>query len=109
VDDERDDDLLVLAYRAVETAQPLRWVTNRTYTGDDDVTQPVTYEWNHGLGDVVQAVLDAGLVLTRLDELFEVEWPALPQMVPVGGGRFALPDRRERLPLMYRLVAERTA
>jgi hypothetical protein len=50
----------------------------------------VTYEWNHGLGEIVQAVLDVGLTLTRLEEHTEVEWPALPGMVedPDTPGRF---------------------
>lgn len=93
-----------------EMPQPNRWETATSYTGSDEpVAQPVTYEWNHGLGEVVQAVLDAGLRLTRLEEHREVEWPFLDWMVPTARGGYVLPDRPERLPLMYSLEAAKDA
>ena len=38
----------------------------------------VTHEWNHGLGEIVTALLDAGLELTMLEEHDSVPWEALP-------------------------------
>jgi SAM-dependent methyltransferase len=106
LDDTRDDDLLVVRFPYFETAEPLRWEEPTTYTGSDDLlAHPVTYEWNHGLGETVQAVLDAGLTLTRLEEHTEVEWASLPGLVPTSDGRYALPDGRDRLPLMFTLEA----
>ncbi len=107
LDDERDDDQLVIAYPYFEHDEPLRWDDPTTYTGPGEVASPTTYEWNHGLGEIVQAVLDAGLRLTRLEEHREVEWQALPFMVPTSGGRYALPEHGERLPLMFTLEAIR--
>ena len=110
LDDERDDDLLVLAHPYFETTEPQRWDTPVTYTGDEvRLAATVTYEWNHGLGEIVQAVLGAGLTLTRLEEHTSVEWPALRQMFedPADSGRFRLPEGEERLPLMYTLEAAR--
>ncbi len=106
LDDERDDDQLVVTYPYGTAHGPQRWVTETTYAGDgsDRVSQPVTYEWNHGLGDVVQAVLDAGLRLTELHEGFELDWRALPTMVE-RDERYVLPDRPERLPMEFRLQA----
>jgi len=106
-DDERDDDQLVIAYPYFEDAGPTRWDDPTTYAGAGEVEASVTYEWNHGLGEIVQAVLDAGLRLTRLEEHREVEWQELPCMVPTGGGRYRLPRHGERLPLMYTLEAIR--
>ena len=49
-----------------------------------------THEWNHGLGEIVTAVLAAGLELTALEEHDRVPWDALPgQMTD---------DRRRRVP-----------
>jgi SAM-dependent methyltransferase len=108
LDDERDDELLVLAHPYRETPEPNRWETAQSYTGSDEVVaQPVTYEWNHGLAEVVQGVLDAGLRLTRLAEHEELEWRFLDWMVPTERGGFVLPDAPERLPLMYTLEAVR--
>jgi SAM-dependent methyltransferase len=106
LDDERDDELLVLAYPYRSMPEPNRWETPTSYTGSDEVVaQPVTYEWNHGLAEVVQGVLDAGLRVTRLAEHEELEWQFLDWMVPTERGGWVLPDAPERLPLMYTLEA----
>ncbi|MFA9446852.1 class I SAM-dependent methyltransferase [Egicoccus sp. AB-alg6-2] len=106
IDDERDDDLLVVTYPYFETEEPSEWVSEVTYTGDDArLESPVAREWAHGLAETVQAVLDAGLTLTRLEEHTELEWQFLDGMVPTGDGRWALSHGRERLPLMFTLEA----
>lgn len=106
LDDERDDELLVVAYPYFETAEPNEWVNETTYTGDNTpLASPIAREWAHGLGETVQAVLDAGLTLTRLTEHTELEWPFLASMVRNDAGRWELPDGRDRLPLMYTLEA----
>ena len=110
LDDERDDQLLVIEHPYFETAEPSRWESTRSYTGGDEVVpQPVTYEWNHGLGEVVQAVLDAGLRLTRLEEHRELEWAFFDWMLSTERGGRVLPERPERLPLMYTLEATKEA
>jgi SAM-dependent methyltransferase len=107
LDDERDDDLLLVTHPYGAAHGPLRWDDPTTYTdGDAVLDAPVTYEWNHGIGEVVQAVLDAGLRLTELWEGFALDWPALPTMVE-RDGRYVLPDRPERLPMEFRLQAVR--
>jgi SAM-dependent methyltransferase len=105
LDDERDDELLVLRHPYFEDAGPSRWDDATTYAGDGVVASPTTFEWNHGLAEIVQAVLDAGLHLTRLEEHRTVDWQALPWMVPAGSGRWRLPRGADRLPLMYTLEA----
>lgn len=106
LDDERDDELLVITHPSREMPEPNRWETERSYTGSDEVVaQPVTYEWNHGLAEVVQGVLDAGLRLTRLAEHEELEWQFFDWMVPTERGGWVLPHAPERLPLMYTLEA----
>lgn len=107
---DRSDGLLVIDWPYFEAAGPQRESDEHTYAGQGTLEHPVTYEWNHGLGELVQAVLDAGLVLTRLEEHDVVEWPALPGMVPDPEveGRYRLPDAQAHLvPLMYTLEARR--
>jgi SAM-dependent methyltransferase len=110
IDDERADDLLVVTLPYFEPAQPNRWDTPFTYTdADRPLAATVTYEWNHGLGEIVTAVLDAGLVLDALVEHDELEWKAFHFMVESENGRFVLPAGRERLPMMFTLEAHRAA
>jgi len=69
-----------------------------------------TLEWNHGLGEIVTAVLDAGLTLTGLIEHRSVPWQALRgQMTLVDGDEWQLTDRPERLPHTYTLQAVKGA
>lgn len=102
----RDDRQLVITHPYFETPEPLRWDDDSSYTdGDVKVANTTTYDWNHGLGEVVTAVLDVGLRLTRLEELRSLEWQGLPWMVRDDDGRWVLPQGPERLPLMYVLTA----
>ncbi len=112
VDYERDDDLLVLRYPYFETADPI--VIDEgpgTYTDGDtsSITHTTTAEWNHGLGEVVQAVLDPRLVLTRLVEHRECAWSPFVELTERDEhGWYRLREFPERLPLMYTLEAHKT-
>jgi SAM-dependent methyltransferase len=109
VTEPRPDGLLVLEYAYFEQAEPMVWDEAGTYVETDDVfTHNVTHEWNHGLGEIVGAVLAAGLELTAIEEHDSVPWNAFPgQMTEIGGGEFRLTDRPERLPHSYTLQARR--
>ncbi|MGQ0630051.1 MAG: class I SAM-dependent methyltransferase [Sporichthyaceae bacterium] len=106
LEEEGPDGVLEVRYPYFHTADPLRWEEEHSYVNvEQKVAHPVTYDWAHGLGEVVTAVLAAGLRVEALLEHDECEWQALPSLVPTSGGRWALPERRERLPLMYTLIA----
>ncbi|HLI67606.1 MAG TPA: methyltransferase domain-containing protein [Caulobacteraceae bacterium] len=66
-----------------------------------------TAEWAHGLGTLVNAAIDAGLVVRRLDELDRVPWRALPQLAEAGAGFWRLPADAPAFPLGFRLLADK--
>jgi SAM-dependent methyltransferase len=106
--DERHTDRLVIDYPYFETSEPIVFEDPTTYVeGDTRLENAVTLSWNHGLGEIVSALLDEGLVLTQLVEHDTVPWEALPgQMEQTGELReWHLVERRERLPLTYTLQA----
>jgi SAM-dependent methyltransferase len=107
LDDERDDDLLVLARPYFATGTPLRFDDGLTYAGGGQ--QPATtYEWPHSLAEVVQSVLNAGLRLRALTESSStLPWRALPFLEETAEG-FAAPDR-SALPLEFSLIASKDA
>jgi hypothetical protein len=46
-----------------------------------------TLKWNHGLGEMVTALLSQGMKITGLVEHQSIPWEALPgQMVELGNG-----------------------
>jgi SAM-dependent methyltransferase len=66
-----------------------------TYVQTDvAIEHTVTHWWNHGIGEIVTALLDAGLVLTGLTEHDSVPWRAFPgeTMVSAGGGEWRLAE-----------------
>lgn len=107
--DPRDDGLLVIEHAHLERDEPTTWDGPGTYvaTGHRFV-HTASAEWNHGLGEVVGALLGAGLELTALEEHDSVPWDAVPgRMERLPGGEFRLADRPWRLPHSYTLQARR--
>ncbi|TQV90977.1 methyltransferase type 12 [Cordyceps javanica] len=101
---------LVVKYPYFERGadRPLLFDEAATYVRHEahEFRHTTTAEFNHGLGEIVQALLDAGLRVTGLTEHTSVPWDALPgQMEEIGGGEYALKNERWRVPLTYTLQA----
>lgn len=111
LDWDRVDDRLELAFPYFTQPEPTRWDEDGTYVAVPEGTSfahTVSYDWNHGLGQIMTAVLGAGLVIERFEEHQEVPWRpfALFEPSPDHPGEFVLPEhRRERMPCTYTLVA----
>jgi SAM-dependent methyltransferase len=105
--DVREDGLLVVEYPYFERLEPNVWNEPGTYvTTDVQFTATRSMEWNHGLGEVVSALIAAGLAMTMLEEHDSVPWNALPgQMTADDLGEHRLTDRPWRLPCSYTLQA----
>lgn len=107
--DARPDGLLVLEHPYFEREQPTIWDDGATYVPTDHVfTATVVHEWNHGLGEIVSAILEAGMEITMLEEHDSTPYEALPgQMEFIADGEWRLSDRPERLPHSYTLQARK--
>ena len=109
LDDARPDGLVALEYPYFERPEPTVWDEEGTYV-ETDVTfaHNTSVEWNHGLGETVTALLEAGLRLTGLVEHDSVPWEALVgQMDRRPHGEWRLRDRPWRLPHTFTLQAVR--
>ena len=107
--DERPDGLLVIGYPYFET-DGTRFVEHESYAGSGAVTSPESVSFNHGLGEIFTALLDAGLVITGFEEHRELSWQFYEDaMVPSPDfpGEFVLAEGGERLPMSYTLQAVR--
>ena len=109
--DGRDDDLLVVEYAYFERDEPSMFGEGGTYVSTDAVFEHnVSFEWNHGLGEIVTGLLDAGMTITGLAEHDSVPWNALPGLMEqAGDGEWRLRDRPWRLPHSYTLQAVKRA
>ena len=109
LDEKRADGLIVVEYPYFEAAGAVAFDEPGTYvTTDVEFEHTVTWSWNHGLAEIVTAVMDAGMRLTMLEEHLSVPWRALDQgMEQTGDGEWRIVDRPLRVPLSYTLQAVR--
>jgi len=107
LEDGRDDDLLVVQYPYFERAEPTVLDQGGTYVATDaEFTHNITHEWNHGLGEIVTALLAAGMTITALEEHDSAPWQALPGLMERSeSGEWRLADRPWRLPASFTLQA----
>jgi SAM-dependent methyltransferase len=86
------------------------WNEPGTYADRDaDLATTTSVEYEHGVGDVVTALVAAGLRLDFLHEHDFTLYPRFTGMRRLPGGVFRFPEGRPRVPLMYSLRATRPA
>ncbi len=99
---------LVVAKPYFETAEAQVSDYATTYVQTDVVIEhTVTHWWNHGIGEVVTALLEAGLTLAGLTEHDSVPWRAFSgdAMVSAGGGEWRLAQQPARLAASFTVQA----
>ena len=89
--DETVTDRLHIRYPYFERAEPLTFENEGTYMALADPNKTFaltkTLEWNHGMGEIVQSLLDEDMMITGLVEHTSLPWDALPgQMVGSANG-----------------------
>jgi len=109
LEDARGDGLLVAEYPYFELDEPIIEEAPGTYVETDRTFEHnLIHCWNHGLGEIVTALLDAGMEITTLVEHDSVPWEAIPgQMERDELGEWRLIDRPWRLPHSYTLQASK--
>jgi len=108
--DPRPDGEVVVEFPYFETAGGVEFVIAQSYVEHEgELTSPRSIEFNHGIGEILTALAEAGMRVTSFEEHRSVPWN------PFGdGGRMVvldeweLGDRPERLAASYTLQAVRT-
>jgi SAM-dependent methyltransferase len=98
---------LRLRYPYWEHAEPLTFAVKGSYADPDaDVGEHIEHGWDHGLGEIVTALIEAGLRIERLVEHPFLEWK-VDYLVEAEDGRYVMPPGAGDLPLMFSLLATR--
>ena len=97
---------LRLAYPYWSHPEPLKFDVKGSYADRAAPTEGlVENDWDHSLGEVVSALIDAGLRIDFLHEFDFCEWQ-LPWLVQSPDGNWRLPpDAGGQLPLFFSLKA----
>ena len=100
---------LRLAYPYWEHEAPLTFPVKGSYADPDaDVGEHTEHGWDHGLGEIVTALIDAGLRIERLVEHPFLEWK-VDWLEEAENGTWVMPPGAGELPLMFSLVARKPA
>ena len=101
------DGLLTLQRPYFEQPEPNVANSGATYVGTEATFEhTVTKWWNHGIGEIITSLLDAGLRITEFTEHDSLPWSAFSgAMEYIGGGEYRLIDDPRRLPHSYTLQA----
>ena len=107
--DPRPDGLLVVEYPYFETdgvhcCEPTSYIAH-----DEPLASPEIVHFNHGLAEIITAVMDAGLTLVAIEEHDTVPWnPFSDLMDQTEDEEYRLRDAPERLAATYTLQATKS-
>jgi len=88
------------------SSQPTRVEEDGDYADPSaHLEHQVTFEWDHTLGEVVDALTDAGLRIEFLHEFPFMGWMRFPFLVPRGDGYYDLPEGMPKIPLTFSMKA----
>ncbi|MFK5958734.1 MAG: class I SAM-dependent methyltransferase [Lutibacter sp.] len=76
-----------------------------TYTNNDADMISKEYGWNHGLGEVVSALTEAGLHIEFLHEFEKSPYDSFPEMEKTEDGMYVLKENQRMFPLLYSIRA----
>lgn len=104
LEDVQQDIQFMYSYFHTET--PLEFKVEGSYADRDaKVTQPVVYEWNHPISDILNALISVDLKIDFLHEFPYSNGPLLALMEQDNQGRWRLKKYDGMIPLMFSLRA----
>jgi SAM-dependent methyltransferase len=100
-----DDDGKTLKYPYFHSPEPLKFESQGNYADPDANFVHDSYEWSHGVGEVVTALIDAGLRIEFLHEFPYSPAKGAPHLVEVEPRRYMLENYPGLLPITYSIKA----
>lgn len=93
-----------------EQPEPLTWEEDGSYADSSDAPRnkhKTNHQWNHSLGEIITALIRAGLVIDEVEETPYSAWCPWPDLMVEEQGRWRLKDNPERLPLQFAITAHK--
>ncbi len=86
-------------------AGPIAVEPEPTYTDGSDEEYGPTFQWGHSVGDILNSLISAGLVIEFFHEFHTSAYQALPMMEQGEDGWWRLPEGGESVPFLFSLKA----
>lgn len=90
--------------------QPLTWEDETSYILDDNapkIKAKRNHQWNHSIGEIITALIRAGLTIDSVEETPYSAWCPWPELMVKEGHVYRLKDAPERLPLQFVICAHK--
>jgi ubiquinone/menaquinone biosynthesis C-methylase UbiE len=103
-----DDESMELKqrYSYWHSEKPLMWEEDGTYADRDaKLINKKSYEWQHTVSEVLNALIQAGLIIEEVNEYPELVWAPVPSSVKTGDREFRIPG--DPLPQMWSVLASK--
>ena len=104
-DNERNTTDLKVGYPYFYSPEPLKWVSEGSYADKNAPVIITSYEWTHSLGDIINALISAGLKIEFLHEFPYCVYDHYPFMEKCEDGWWRLKDKEKNIPLMFSIRA----
>jgi SAM-dependent methyltransferase len=103
--DTDDPSELRVKHTYFSTPEPLKFEVQGSYAVSDPDYQGVEYGWNHGMGEIVNSVIAAGLQIESLREYPVQSWRMFPFIEKGEDGWWRLPGHMQAIPMIFSLRA----
>jgi 2-polyprenyl-3-methyl-5-hydroxy-6-metoxy-1,4-benzoquinol methylase len=101
-----DDNFETVAYNYFKD-EAIVETNDGTYADKDAAIRTQTISWNHGMGEVLTALLNSGLRFTQVQEYDYSPYNCFAGMEQVEEKKFRIKKMGNKLPLVYAVVAEK--
>jgi SAM-dependent methyltransferase len=106
-EDERDTKELKASYSYFHSSRPTRWEADGSYADKNAKVIASSYEWTHPLGEIINALISAGLRIEFLHEFPYMGEDHYPFMEKDEDGWWRLKGDKETIPLMFSIKAKK--
>jgi SAM-dependent methyltransferase len=103
-----DDDFTKVKY-PYHNAEPIVEQESGTYADREAKINPKYVSWNHGLGEVISALLKSGLQIESFQEYDYSPYNCFNGTVEFEPGKFRIEKLGDKIPMVYSVVAEKPA
>jgi SAM-dependent methyltransferase len=107
-DNERETKKLIVKFSYFHSPQPMKWENETAYADPKVKVKKPSYEWTHSLGDIINALIQAGLKIEYLHEFPFCFHDHYSFMHKGKDGYWRLKGKKETIPLMFSLKATKT-
>lgn len=101
-----DDDFRKISYRYFHS-DPIIESFSGTYADREADIEGTEVSWNHGLAEVIQALLNHGLALRNFQEYDYSPYDCFAHTVQTGKRQWRIKHLDDKLPMMYTLLMEK--